>query len=248
MLSNKVILPGCTSLERYVAKLRSRVETRLWQRLGQNIFVEQRIRLEDLLKVPHQGRSSWLDKLRTGPVRVSSRSLVAAIVRLQTVRDLGIKLPKTSVPPSRLASLARFAGTAKVTAIIRLPPIRRLATLVAFIHCLEATAQDDVIEVLDVLLNAFYNDAAKADKKARLRTLKDLDKAAMVLARACRTSLDGEIDDHYLRKIIFSQISPQNLTEAFANVEALVRPPDDIFYSELENRYRSLRLFIPNRH
>ena len=60
------------------------------------------------------------------------------------------KLSATGVPPSRLASLARFAGTAKVTAIDRLPPIRRLATLVAFIHCLEATAQDDVIEVLDM--------------------------------------------------------------------------------------------------
>ena len=47
MLSNKVILPGCTTLERFVAKLRSRVETRLWLRLGQNITVEQRRRLED---------------------------------------------------------------------------------------------------------------------------------------------------------------------------------------------------------
>lgn len=29
-------------------------------------------------------------------------------------------------------------------------------------------------------------------------------------------------------------------------VESLVRPPDDIYYTELENRYRSLRLFIPS--
>lgn len=245
MLSNKVILPGCTTLERFVAKLRSRVETRLWLRLGQNITVEQCRRLQDLLKVPPQGRSSWLDKLRTGPVRVSGRSLVAAILRLQIVRDLGIKLPKTSVSPSRLASLARFAGTAKVTAIIRLPPVRRLATLVAFIHCLEATAQDDVVEVLDILLNEFYNQAAKADKKARLRTLKDLDKAAMVLVTACRAVLNDEIDDNSLREIIFSQIPPNSLAEALDNVNSLVRPPDDIFYFELEKRYRSLRLFIP---
>ena len=32
--------------------------------------------------------------------------------------------------------VARFAGTVKVTAISRLPPVRRLAMLVAFIDCL----------------------------------------------------------------------------------------------------------------
>lgn len=244
LLSHKVILPGCTTLERFVAKLRNRVETRLWQRLGQGSTTEHRKKLEDLLSAPAQGRSSWLDKLRTGPTRASGRSLVATILRLQSVRDLGIKLPKTSIPPSRLASLARFAGTAKVTAIIRLPPVRRLATLVAFIYCLEATAQDDVIEVLDVFLSALFNEAAKADKKARLRSLKDLDKAAMVLAKACCTVLNLEIEEDYLRNAIFAQIPPEKLAEALSNVESLV--PDDIYYNELEKRYRSLRIFIPS--
>jgi hypothetical protein len=169
LLAHKVLLPGCTTLERFVARLRTRVEDRLWKRLGRGVTDEQRTRLEDLLAVPPPGRGSWLDQLRSGPVRVSGRALVQAIQRLQTVRDLGIRLPAAGVPPSRLAALARFAGTAKVTAISRLPPVRRLATLVAFVHCLEATAQDDAVEVLDVLLHEFFSDAAKADQKARLR-------------------------------------------------------------------------------
>jgi hypothetical protein len=53
------------------------------------------------------------------------------------------------------------------------PPARRLATLAAFVHSLEATAQDDVLEVLEILLHELSGDAEKADKKARLRTLKD---------------------------------------------------------------------------
>ncbi len=179
MLAHKVFLPGCTTLERFVARLRSRVQNRLWKLLGHGITDEQRTRLEDLLTVPPQGRSSWLDKLRSGPVHISSRSLVLAIRRLQVVRDLNIKLPATGVSSSRLASLARFAGTAKVTAIGRLPPVRRLATWVAFVHCLEATAQDDAIEVLDMLLHELFSNAAKADKKTRLRSLKDLDQAAI---------------------------------------------------------------------
>jgi len=34
--------------------------------------------------------------------------------------------------------------------------------------CLEATAQDDVLEVLEILLHELFGDAEKADKKARL--------------------------------------------------------------------------------
>lgn len=245
LLAHRVILPGCTTLERFVARLRSRVENRLWKLLGRGVTDEQRSRLEDLLKVSPQGRSSWLDKLRTGPVRASGRTLVYAIRRLQTVRDLGIKLPATGVPPSRIASLARFAGTAKVTAISRLPPVRRLATLVAFIHCLEATAQDDVVEVLDVLLHDFFNNAVKADKKARLRGLKDLDQAATVLATACRTLLDPALADNELRDTLFARIPREVLTGALESVEALVRPPDDVYYLELHARYRAVRMFLP---
>ncbi|MFA5504042.1 MAG: Tn3 family transposase [Vulcanimicrobiota bacterium] len=245
MLAHKVILPGATSLERFVARLRSRVERRLWSLLTRDVTEEQETCLEDLLKVPPEGRSSWLDKLRTGPVRVSGRALVRTIRRLQVVRDLEIRIPKADIPPSRLAALARFAGTAKVTAIIRLPRERRLATLVAFIHCLEATAQDDVIEVLDMLLHGFFNDAAKADKKARLRGIKDLDHAAALLASALKIVLDLEVQDSDLRQKVFANTPYSTLTQAVANVETLVRPPDDVYYSELDAHYRSIRIFLP---
>lgn len=110
LLAHKVILPGCTTLERFVSRLRSRVEDRLWKRLGRGITDEQRSRLEALLTVPAPGRSSWLDKLRSGPVRVSGRALVKAIVRLQVVRDLGIKLPATGVPPGHAGCLHPLSG------------------------------------------------------------------------------------------------------------------------------------------
>ena len=88
------------------------------------------------------------------------------------------------IPESRIAALARFANRAKVTLIIRMPAARRLTTLAAFVHSLEATAQDDVLEVLEILLHELFGDAEKADKKTRLRTLKDLDGAAATRRRS----------------------------------------------------------------
>jgi hypothetical protein len=122
MLAQRVLLPGASVLERFVARLRDRVEARLWKLLGRDITEAQQSRLEALLRVPDGARFSQLDELRTGPVMVSSPALVRALERLKSVRGLGIVIPQAAmIPPSRIASLARFADKAKASAVLRLP-------------------------------------------------------------------------------------------------------------------------------
>ncbi|KZC17191.1 MULTISPECIES: Tn3 family transposase [Rhodanobacter] len=246
LLTHKVLLPGRSTLERFVARVKSRVEEHLWRRLGTSLSDEQRERLERLLTVPAGSRNSHLDQLRSGPVRVSGPSLIQALTRLQVVRELGIELPTVAhLPASRVTALARFAGAAKASAVSRLPDIRRLATLVAFVHCLEATAHDDAVEVLEMLLRDVFATARKEDRKTRLRTLKDLDRAATLLADACQVVLDTTLPDKTLRKTLFAKVPRDILARALQEVSNLVRPPDDVFYSELSERYRRIRRFLP---
>jgi TnpA family transposase len=246
LLAHKVILPGCATLERFVAHVRERVEQRLWRALTEGITDEQKARLESLLETqPNNSRRSQIDKLRTGPARVSGPALVESIKRLQAVRGMRIALPTTHIPSSRLASMARFAHKAKVTAISRLPPARRLATLAAFVHSLEATAHDDVIEVLDVLLHDFFTKAAKADNKARLRAIKDLDAAGALLLAACAPVMDANVGDRELRGAIFQSVPREELAEAMEQAKSLIRPPNDVYYRELESRYRAVRIYLP---
>ena len=177
---------------------------------------------------------------------VSSRSLVLALMRLSSVRELGIRLPAAArIPATRVAALARYAGTAKVGAILRLPHPRRLATLVAFAHCLEASAQDDVLEVLETILRDVFGDAIKADRKARLRSLRDLDQAAATLAGACQMLLDIGLPDAELRTRLFEKIPRSTLTRALEGVNALIRPADNVYYRELDAKYRTVRCFLP---
>ena len=82
------------------------------------------------------------------------------------MRGIGITLPAAAhIPPSRIAALARFANTAKVTAINLLPASRQMATLVAFALCLEATAHDDAPKVLEVLLRDLLSNAERLTRK-----------------------------------------------------------------------------------
>ncbi|MBA2658367.1 MAG: hypothetical protein H0U72_02095 [Nitrosospira sp.] len=203
--------------------------------------------MEKLLTITDDGgRQSWFDKLRKGPVRISAPALVKALERIETVRALGITLPAASnIPQSRLASLARFAGTAKVTAINRLPAARRMATLVAFMHCLEATAQDDALDVLDMLLHDLFAKAEQADRKTRLRTLRDLNKAATILAKACHILLDPALSNDVVRAQIDAAVGRNTLAQAFKDVNAFTRPPNDVFYLELQKKQATVNRFLP---
>jgi len=246
LFAHKILLPGCSTLERFVVRVRSKVEARVWRLLGHGVTPEQQSRLEELLKVPEGSRGSELDRLRTGPTRVSGPALRDAINRLDAIRKLGITLPMvTRIPPGRIAALAQFANRAKVSLITRMPSARKFATLVAFVHCLEATAQDDALEVLEILLIELFRDAIKADKQARLRTLKDLDKAAATLVDACCLLLDPTLPDKKLRSKVFEKIPQAVLESALASVTALIRPSDNVYYLELAERYRSVRGYLP---
>ena len=153
LVEQQVLLPGVSILARLVVRIRERANTRLYRKLARKPSAEQRDQLKELLVVPAGARRSTLDRLRRGPTQPTAVGLVDALHRLTDARALGVgDLDFSSMPPGRLKLLARFASTARAKAIQRMPAERGIATLVAFACTLQASAQDDVLDVLDRLL------------------------------------------------------------------------------------------------
>lgn len=75
LITQKVVLPAVTTLERHIARLRSRVEERICKLLSQMADAPTRARLESLLSIPEGGHHSLLDKLRKGPLPRAPREL-----------------------------------------------------------------------------------------------------------------------------------------------------------------------------
>lgn len=165
LCTNKILLPGVTVLERFVAEIRSRMENRLWRLLIKNLTCEQQASLNQLLITNDGEYQSLLDKLRKGPLRVSGPALIKALRRVEMIRSINVKLPLSRIPSCRIAMLARFANAAKSSAINRLPPDRKMATLVAFTHHLEASAQDDVLDVLTCYCVIYFREQSLPMKR-----------------------------------------------------------------------------------
>jgi len=230
-----------------VAQTRDRAAGRLWKALARAPGPEQRARLEALVIVPEGGRQTALDRLRKGPTRVSGPALVGALDRFVEIRSLDVgRLDLRHVPASRIDALARYAGSAWAATIARMPPDRRVATLLAFARVFEATALDDALDVLDALITELSLQARRTGQQERLRTIHDLDAAALQLREACAVLLDDACRDAKLRSTVFARVSKQSLAEAVALVGTLARPPDEDNHAEQMEQYRRIRRFWPH--
>ena len=245
LVAAKVLLPGLTVLERQVARVRSRAADHFHRRLTRGLTTEQREALDALVAVPDGARQSPLDRLRDGPVTQSGPEIARAAVRLEEIRALGAGMPEVDrLPPGKVAALARFASAAKAQAVARLPDERRAATLLAFVRTLEAAAGDDVLDLFDAVCSSMFTSADAAAREARLRSLRDLDAAALRLRNAGAVVLDEGTPDAEVRAAVLAIVSRDRLAEAVERVTRLAEPADDTFFAELRKGPGRLR-YVP---
>ncbi|WP_349963061.1 Tn3 family transposase [Rhizobium sp. ZPR3] len=241
LLQAKVLLPGRSVVERAVARVRGRATSRFHRLLIDGVTPEQRLRVDNLVVVPEGERQSPLDRLRDGPYIQSGREISRALGRLEEIRSLASGLPSIDrLPPGRVTALAKFASSAKAQAVSRLPDNRRAATLLAFIRTLEASAGDDVIDLFDAVTTSMVSEATSSAKQIRLRSLRDLDAAALKLRDAAIVILDSETPDDAVHTAIFDLIDRQVLDEAVERVGTLAEPHDDTYFTEIRKHNRKI--------
>jgi TnpA family transposase len=246
LIERKILLPGATTLERLIAEVRERADTRLWRMLSRQVTPSQLARLETLVRVPDGERMTTLERLRRAPTRQSGQGLLTALRRLTEIRDLNVgQLSTSHIPQHRILTLYRFAATARAQTLARLADDRRIATLLAFVTTLEATAHDDVLDLLDAFITDVFARATRTGIQTRLRTMKDLDAAALLLATLGCLVLDETIADRDVRALALAAHPAEAIAAAVAQVADLTRPPDDTYYDELVAQSRRVGRIRP---
>ncbi len=250
LVEHKMLLPGVTVLARLVAQVRDCASARLWDKLSSIPSPNQCARLKALLDVPDEARQTTLDRLRRAPTRSNASGLAGALKRLVELRALGVyAVDLGHLPSGRVAALARFACSARVQAIARMPEGRQTATLLAFGHTVAKTACDDVLDVFDAYIMTAFGRAERRGAKERLKTQKNLDAAALSLREMYLVVFDPAYPASKrlaaVRRDIFERIPERELKMATETIASIARPPDDRYYERVMKSYSHVRQFLP---
>ena len=79
-----------------------------------------------------------------------------------------------------------------------------------------------------------------------MRSLRDLDAAALILSKVSALVLDDAVEAADLRKAVFDVVPPAVLEAAVAQIDSLTRSPDDPYFDELLAQHRRIRRFLPH--
>ncbi len=231
-----VLLPGVSRLARLVARERDAATQRLWDSLYAALTAGQRAALDALLEVPPGARVSELERWRTGPARASGPQMVKALNRVAEIIGSGLSRVQldASVTPRRLAELARYGMGTDAAHLKRHGDQRRMATLVATVAQLEATATDDALELLELLMATEL--AGRARQEANKETVKrhprlarasaTLAVVAQVLLEARDWGSDGEVRVCQVWEAIEARIPRAEVRAAVDTVTGMLPPPE----------------------
>jgi hypothetical protein len=140
---------------------------------------------------PVGGRVSELERWRTGPACLSGPQVVRRCTG--SPRSPGRGCRGWSWTPRRLAELARYGMGADVAQLKRHGDARRMATLVATAAQLKATATDDALELLELLMATELIGTARQEANAEGAPVLAAMKA---LLRRGEERRDGLLHDH----------------------------------------------------
>lgn len=249
LVNHRVVLPGDSTISRLITKVRERANTNLYRQLSTRLNHKQEQTLEELLLVPEGFGRTRFERLRAQPTELTSVSLAVALARIEALRELGIGgINLEYIAENRLVPIVRHGLSVWASTLEKYARTRRLATLLVLFQHLERSATDDALIVFAAVMHELGLRGQRRRQKERLRTLKDLDAAALTLrdtlSQVTQVLTDQKVPASKARDAALAQLNASRLLEALLKVSELVSPFEDEEAEIWEKAHGAIAKFI----
>ena len=240
------LLPAVAVLERLSAEALTRANRQLYDTLTEDLTLETRRGLEDLLTRREGSSLTWLAWLRQAPAAPTSRQMVEHLARLAAWQHLGLPAELArQVHQNRLLKIAREGAQMTPADLARFEPVRRLATLVALALEGTATVLDELLDLHDRIIGKVFNAAKnkhqqqfQAAGKAINQQLRLFGQIGQALLTARTTGADPFV-------AIESVLPWEDFTASVGEAQHLAQPADFDFLHRVSEHYATVRRYAP---
>ena len=242
----RIIVPQPLRLERLCVEVRYQARREVHRRLTNGLSADQRRRLDALMQRREETGQSWLTWLRQMPEAARPAAMLGLIERLDHVRAIGIEPSRGHlVHQTRLAQLAREAGSTTVQHVAGYERQRRHATLVAISLDLSTNLTDHAIDLFDRLVGAMFRKAEGRQARAFQADARAINEKVRLYARVGAALITAHEDKQDAYDAIAAVISWERFRTTVAEAEALARPEAFDAYQKLGEHYAGIRRWSP---
>ncbi|HDF2330360.1 TPA: Tn3 family transposase [Morganella morganii] len=167
MRRRRIVIPGITVIERLAGQACTEAEEALFADVAEKLSPDIIVRMEALLRMGPRTRQSGVSWLREPPGKSGDATMRGLIDRLEAVRHIGLCTHVLqAVPAHRVRRMAQEGRRLTAQNFEQMRPVRRHATLVAFLLEMEIVLTDAAISMFEALIGkAFRQAEAIWDKK-----------------------------------------------------------------------------------
>lgn len=246
-----VVLPSITRILLLIGRTRKAVNRRLYKQISVRLSERQTQRLERLLNKPHEKGAirTFFELLRTQPMHSSSITLLHALNRIESIRDVGVvSVNLEDIAINKLSPVLRHGLIVRSADLEKYSRTRRLATLLVVAQHLERAATDDALVVFSSVMHEIGLKGQRRRQQERLRSLKDLDTAALtlrdVLDEVRVVLVDSNLEDSKARATALERLDASRLLEAKLRVSDLASIAENEEIEVWEQAHRSISPFL----
>lgn len=246
-----VVLPSITRILLLIGRTRKAVNHLLYSQIAGRLSERQSDRLDQLFHKPREKGAirTFFELLRTQPIHSSSITLQQALTRIERIREVGVvSINLDGIATNKLEPILRHGLIVRAADLEKYSRSRRLATLLVVVQHLERAATDDALVVFSSVMHEIGLRGQRRRQQQRLRSLKDLDSAALTLRDVVdevRVVLaDSSLADNQARVAALGQLNASRLLEAKLRVADLASTAESEEIEVWEQAHRSISPFL----
>jgi len=241
-----VLLPAVSTLEWLGWETRRRAQQQVFTTLTEGLPEEQRKQLDALLIVPTDSRRTRLSWLREPPGSAKPSSFLKVIERLHYIRAFELDpLLARRIHANRLRRLAHEGEQYTPQFLERFDPLRRYATLVAYLLDMTATLTDTALEMHDHIMGLLFKQGQKkhlAQFEQRGRVINEKVRLYADVGNALIKAKEEAADPYQALEAVLPW---ETFVTSVQEASTLARPADFDYLDLLDDHYSHIRKYAP---
>jgi TnpA family transposase len=242
----RIILPSIDVIERVCSEALTRGTRQMYEALITPLSPAHRNRLDALLSLREDTKSSGLMWVREPPGPPRPKHVLVHLDRLKTIHEL--HLPdglEHTIHQNRLMKLAREGGQMTAQHLRDLEPTRRYATLSAVVLDTRATLIDETIDLHDRFIGSLFSKAKRNHADRFQRSGKKINDKVRLYLRIGKALIEAKQTGSDPFAAIEAVIPWEDFNDSINEAETLAQPEDFDYLAMISDSFRQLRRYTP---